>query len=62
MLAAWARSAIQAIERIRLIVKVPEVARGLHGRVVSIKEFGAFVNLLPGKDGLLHISRVARVA
>ena len=30
------------------------------GRVVSIQPFGAFVNLLPGKDGLLHISRVAQ--
>ncbi len=30
-----------------------------HGRVVSIKEFGAFVELLPGKDGLVHISELA---
>ena len=50
----------QAIERIQLIVKVPEVGEEYTGRVVSIKEFGAFVNLLPGKDGLLHISRVAQ--
>ena len=48
-----------AIERIELIVKVPEVGEEYTGRVVSIKDFGAFVNLLPGKDGLLHISRVA---
>ena len=50
----------QAVERIQLIVKVPEVGEEYTGRVVSIKDFGAFVNLLPGKDGLLHISRVAQ--
>ena len=49
-----------AIERIQLIVKVPEVGEEYTGRVVSIQPFGAFVNLLPGKDGLLHISRVAQ--
>ncbi|MBY4797980.1 polyribonucleotide nucleotidyltransferase [Collinsella sp. AGMB00827] len=48
-----------AIERIELIIKVPEVGEVYTGRVVSIQPFGAFVNLLPGKDGLLHISRVA---
>ena len=52
-------SVAAAIERIELIVKVPEVGEEYTGRVVSIKDFGAFVNLLPGKDGLLHISRVA---
>ena len=50
----------QAVERIQLIVKVPEVGEEYIGRVVSIQPFGAFVNLLPGKDGLLHISRVAQ--
>ena len=49
-----------AVERIQLIVKVPEVGEEYTGRVVSIQPFGAFVNLLPGKDGLLHISRVAQ--
>ena len=49
-----------AAERIRLIVKVPEVGEEYTGRVVSIQPFGAFVELLPGKDGLLHISRVAQ--
>ena len=50
----------QAVERIKLIIKVPEPGEEYTGRVVSIQPFGAFVNLLPGKDGLLHISRVAK--
>ncbi len=53
-------SVAAAIARIELIVKVPEVGEEYTGRVVSIQPFGAFVNLLPGKDGLLHISRVAQ--
>ena len=49
-----------AAERIKAIVKVPEVGEIYTGRVVGIQAFGAFVELLPGKDGLLHISRVAQ--
>ena len=49
-----------AAERIKAIVKVPEVGEVYTGRVVGIQAFGAFVELLPGKDGLLHISRVAQ--
>ncbi|MDO5335082.1 MAG: polyribonucleotide nucleotidyltransferase [Coriobacteriia bacterium] len=41
------------------IVKVPEVGEVYEGEVVGIKDFGAFVRLTPGKDGLLHISRMA---
>ena len=41
------------------IVKEPEVGEIFEGEVVGIKDFGAFVKLTPGKDGLLHISRVA---
>ena len=41
------------------IVKEPEVGEIYEGEVVGIKDFGAFVKLTPGKDGLLHISRVA---
>ena len=41
------------------IVKDPEVGEIFEGEVVGIKDFGAFVKLTPGKDGLLHISRVA---
>jgi len=50
----------EAAERIKAIVKVPEVGEEYTGRVVGIQPFGAFVELLPGKDGLLHISRVAQ--
>jgi polyribonucleotide nucleotidyltransferase len=50
----------EAARRIKAIVKEPEIGEEYHGRVVSIQAFGAFVELIPGKDGLLHISRVAQ--
>ena len=53
-------AAQDAAARIKAIVKVPEVGEEYAGRVVGIQPFGAFVELLPGKDGLLHISRVAQ--
>lgn len=53
-------AAEEAAERIKAIVKVPEVGEEYTGHVVGIQPFGAFVELLPGKDGLLHISRVAQ--
>ncbi|MDP2181929.1 MAG: polyribonucleotide nucleotidyltransferase [Actinomycetota bacterium] len=49
----------EALKRINLIVKEPEIGERYTGRVVSIQAFGAFIELTPGKDGLLHISRVA---
>lgn len=49
----------EALRRIQAIIKDPEVGEIYTGRVVSIQAFGAFVELLPGKDGLIHISRVA---
>ncbi len=58
-IAGTAEAANEAMERIKAIVKVPEVGEEYTGRVVNIQAFGAFVELLPGKDGLLHISRVA---
>lgn len=45
-----------ALARIKAITTVPEVGETYHGKVVSILEFGAFVEILPGKEGLLHIS------
>ncbi len=50
----------EALKRIQNIVKEPEIGEVYEGRVVSIQPFGAFVELVPGKDGLLHISRVAQ--
>ena len=50
----------EARARIEAIVKVPEVGEEYFGRVVGVQPFGAFVELLPGKDGLLHISRMAQ--
>ena len=50
----------EAVARIRMIIKEPEIGEKYIGRVVSIQPFGAFVELYPGKDGLLHISRVAK--
>lgn len=44
--------------RIRAIVSVPEVGEVYLGTVKNIQPFGAFVEILPGKDGLLHISEI----
>ena len=45
---------------INLIVHEPEVGEVFDGKVASIKDFGAFVSITPSKDGLLHISKVAK--
>jgi polyribonucleotide nucleotidyltransferase len=49
-----------AMERVRQIAFPPEAEVGAEyeGKVVNITKFGAFVNILPGRDGLLHISRL----
>jgi polyribonucleotide nucleotidyltransferase len=49
----------KAMDWIRSLVEEPEVGKIYTGQVVSIKEFGAFVNIMPGIDGMLHISRIA---
>jgi polyribonucleotide nucleotidyltransferase len=49
----------RAKEIISGMTKEIEVGETYQGRVVSIKEFGAFVEVLPGKDGLVHISELA---
>ena len=41
------------------ILEEPELNKVYKGKVVKIVEFGAFVNILPGKDGLLHISEIS---
>ena len=47
-----------AVKRIKAIVAVPEVGQVYDGIVKSIMPFGAFVEFMPGKDGLLHISEI----
>lgn len=48
----------QAVTRIRNIAAKPEVGEIYEGKVKSIMPFGAFVEIMPGKDGLLHISEI----
>ncbi len=47
-----------ALKAVISIVEVPEVGKVYKGRVKSIVSFGAFIEILPGKDGLLHISEI----
>lgn len=47
-----------AMRRIRAIVAKPEIGTVYEGTVKSIMPFGAFIEILPGKDGLLHISEI----
>ncbi|MBO4375388.1 MAG: polyribonucleotide nucleotidyltransferase [Lachnospiraceae bacterium] len=49
----------KAIEMIQMIVTEYEDGQFYEGTVVSIKEFGAFVEFAPGKEGMVHISRIA---
>jgi polyribonucleotide nucleotidyltransferase len=53
-------AAQKAMEIIGRIVEVPEVGKVYLGKVVKITDFGAFVEILPGTDGLLHISQIAK--
>lgn len=48
----------KAMARVNAIVAIPEVGKVYTGKVRSIVPFGAFVEILPGKDGLLHISEI----
>ncbi len=48
-----------AVAHIKGITTLPEVGSVYEGKVKSIKEFGAFVEFLPGKEGLLHISEIS---
>jgi polyribonucleotide nucleotidyltransferase len=52
-------AAQKALSIISKIVEVPEVGKVYLGKVVKIMDFGAFVQILPGTDGLLHISQIA---
>lgn len=48
----------KALDWIKSLVEEPEVGKIYKGKVVSIKDFGAFVNIMPGVDGMLHISQI----
>ncbi|MEC7156504.1 MAG: polyribonucleotide nucleotidyltransferase [Chloroflexota bacterium] len=49
----------KAIDRINMIIKDVEVGDVYQGKVVKLMDFGAFVNIMPGKDGLVHISEIS---
>ena len=50
----------KAVEMIKMIVMEFEAGQIFKGKVVSIKEFGAFIEFAPGKEGMVHISKIAR--
>lgn len=49
----------RAIDWVKGLVEEPEVGKVYTGTVVSLKDFGAFINILPGVDGMLHVSKIA---
>ena len=49
----------KAVEWVKSLTEEPEVGKIYTGKVVAIKDFGAFVNILPGIDGMLHISQIS---
>jgi len=49
----------RALEWIRALTEEAEVGKIYEGTVVSIKEFGAFINIMPGTDGMVHISQLS---
>jgi polyribonucleotide nucleotidyltransferase len=49
----------KAINWIKALTEEPEVGNVYEGKVVSIKDFGAFVNIMPGIDGMVHISELS---
>ena len=57
--AANAQSADAALARIEALCEEIQVGRIYHGTVTSIKDFGAFIEIAPGKDGLCHISELS---
>jgi len=54
-----AEGAKEAMKKVEALTASVEVGRIYDGRVTSIKDFGAFIEILPGKDGLCHISELA---
>ena len=54
-----AEAAEEALRRVEALTASVEVGRIYKGRVTSVKDFGAFIEILPGKDGLCHISELS---
>ena len=54
-----AESAKAALDAVEALTATVQVGRIYEGRVTSVKDFGAFVEILPGKDGLCHISELS---
>jgi polyribonucleotide nucleotidyltransferase len=50
----------KALEMVRMIVTEFEEGKKYTGKVVSIKDFGAFIEFAPGKEGMVHISKIAK--
>ena len=50
----------RAVEMIKMITTDFEEGQVLKGKIISIKEFGAFVEFAPGKEGMIHISKISR--
>jgi polyribonucleotide nucleotidyltransferase len=57
--AANAEALEKALEMVGGVAAEPEIGKIYRGKVISVKEFGAFVEILPGQEGLLHISELA---
>jgi polyribonucleotide nucleotidyltransferase len=53
-------AAQKAVDWIKSIVAEPEVGKVYQGKVVKIMDFGAFVEFMPGKEGLVHISQISK--
>ena len=49
----------RAMDMVRGLTEDPEIGKIYAGRVVKLMEFGAFVNIMPGRDGLVHVSQMA---
>ena len=54
-----AKAIEKALDWIKSLVEEPEVGKIYEGTVVTIKDFGAFVNIMPGIDGMLHVSQIS---
>lgn len=54
-----ADGAQEALRRIEALTASVEIGKIYDGRVTSVKDFGAFIEILPGKDGLCHISELS---